>query len=262
VKEDLDYCGDVGVAVSNDGIHFTKLKEYGQALRPGGSEKYSFEDVNVVSHEGRYYMFLNRWDWANIDNPRISGTFIAVSDDLLRWEKIGLAFPDAKRIHRNACVLQNPHNEAVRVNGKFVMYINDGLIGFSDDLLHWESVENPNSWPGGECSAAITDYHKDDPDSILLMTGGHHTGHFYAAGEVHFSKKDVTKPLEWLPRPVLTAEEKYPFEAGLSADGKQPVSHWRDTVFFTGITLHQDKWWVYYGGSEYYTCLAVAPFAG
>lgn len=62
-------------------------------------------------------MFLNRWDWVNFDNPALSGVYSAVSDDLLNWEKTGLVLPDAKRIHRNPCVLQNPQNKAVRVNG-------------------------------------------------------------------------------------------------------------------------------------------------
>lgn len=260
VREDIDYCCDIGIAVSDDGINFNRIENNRGIFRHGRSEKYSFEDVNVVSCNGRYYMFLNRWDWANIENPQVSGVFIAVSEDLITWEKIGLAFPNATRIHRNGCVLQNPRNEAVRVNGQFVMYINNGLMGFSDDLIHWESIENPYSWPGGECSVALTDYRKEDDGSILLMTGGHHTGHFYAAGEVLFSKADVSKPVEWLPRPVLYAEDKYPWEAGLSAYSGKPVSYWRDTVFFTGITLHEDKWHVYYGGSEYYTCLATAPY--
>lgn len=262
VARDIDYCCDVGIAESRDGVHFARIREYSPFFRSGGSECYSFEDVNVVSYEGCYYMFLNRWDWAEIENPQISGVFIAVSDDLFTWKKMGLAFPNAQRIHRNPCVLQNPRNEAVKVNGKFVMYINDGLMAFSDDLLHWESIENPNSWPGGEGCLAMTDYMKADPLSVLLFTGGHHTGHFYAVGEVHFSKNDVMKPLDWLPRPILTADENIPWEAGFSVNGKHHVSYWRDTIFFTGITLNENRWLMYYGGSEYYTCLATAPFRG
>ena len=41
-----------------------------------------------------------------------------------------------------------------------------------------------------------------------------------------------------------------------------PISHWRDTVFFCGMTLVDDTWYCYYGGSEYYTCLATAPGGG
>lgn len=257
--EGIGYMCDAGAAVSDDGIHFRKLTEYSPFLRSGGDERFSFEDINVVEYEGTFYMFLNRWDWTAMQDPSISGIFIATSKDLLHWEKKGLAFPGAKRTHRNPVVVQNPNNEAVRINGKFIMYINDGLMGISEDLLHWDSIELGESWPGGEGCFALTDYDDAHPDNIVLFTGGHHTGHFYAVGEVLFKKNDPTHPVEWLPRPVLTTEKQYPWENGLSADeSDKVVSYWRDTIFFTGMTKHDDHWWAYYGGSEYYTCLAIS----
>jgi len=259
----IDYKCDVGIATSPDGIHFDKDREHSPILRRGGDERYSFEDVCVVKNGDTYYMFLNRWDWEDIVNPKICGIYIAVSKDLFHWEKVGLAFPDATRIHRNGCVLQDPDNAAVRnADGKFVMYINDGLVGLSDDLLHWESVEVKRTWPGGEGCLALADYDGNRPDNIVLFTGGHHTGHFYAIGEVLLSKRNVLTPVEWLPRPVLYAEDKYLFESGYSLDGKIKVSHWRDTIFFTGMTRCEDKYLFYYGGSEYYTCLATADVKG
>ena len=54
-----DYLCDIGVAVSDDGIHFQRVA--GPLLRRPEDWRYSFEDVNCVQHEGRYYMFLNRW---------------------------------------------------------------------------------------------------------------------------------------------------------------------------------------------------------
>ena len=110
--------------------------------------------------------------------------------------------------------------------------------------------------------------HPKRPEDILLFTGGHHTGHFYAIGEVLFSKQNPGMPVEWLPRPVLYVEEQYPWENGMSTaedrtafdERPVPVSYWRDTVFFTGMTLHGGRWWMYYGGSEYYTCLATADY--
>jgi predicted GH43/DUF377 family glycosyl hydrolase len=156
-------------------------------------------------------------------------------------------------------VLQNPQNKAIRVNGKFIMYINDGLIAYSDDLINWESSEMEANFPGGEGCFALSDYDKANADNIILFTGGHHTGHFYAVGEVLFNKNNPAKPIEWLPRPVLTVEEQYPWENGLSVEEPHiPISHWRDTIFFTGMTLYNNKWWAMYGGSEYYTCLATS----
>ncbi len=150
----IDYHCDIGVARSNDGIHFERVA--GPLFRHDGDEVYSFEDVCCVGHEGKYYMYLNRWDWACHNDPAVCGAYIAVSDDLIHLEKVGLAFPEADRIHRNPCVLQDGDNRPVRdAKGRFVMYINDGIIAYSTDLLHWESTEVDRFWPGGEGCFAL-----------------------------------------------------------------------------------------------------------
>lgn len=254
----IDYICDIGLAVSGDGIRFERVGNSG-LFRAGEDEKYSFEDACVVKYQDTYYLFCNRWDWLNREDPSICGVFLAISKDLTRWEKIGLIFPDAKIIHRNPVVIQNPDNNAVKINGKFVMYLNNGLIAYSKDLIHWEPRNVKNLWPGGEGCCAVTDYSQKHKDKIVLFTGGHHTGHFYAIGEVLFSKENPEEPIEWLPKPILYAEPEYPWENGLSASPPHvPVSYWRDTIFFTGMTRFNDKWYIYYGGSEYYTCLATA----
>lgn len=255
-----DYICDIGLATSTDGIHFVRDLQHSPFFRTGDDARYSFEDVNLVKHEDTWYLFCNRWNWEHPVDPSDCGIFLATSHDLLHWQKRGLVFPKADQIHRNACVLQNPANEAVRVNGRFVMYINNGLMAYSEDMVNWQSEKVEATWPGGEGCFALTDYTRSDPDRILLFTGGHHSGHFYAIGEVMLAKANPGRPLEWLSRPVLTADERIPYENGLSAeDPHHPVSRWRHTVFFTGMTLHKGQWMVYYGGSEYYTCLATAP---
>jgi predicted GH43/DUF377 family glycosyl hydrolase len=255
----FDYLCDIGVAASEDGIHFERVA--GPLLRRPEDWMFSFEDVNCVEHDGRYYMFVNRWDWARIKDPAVCGIFLAVSDDLVQWEHKGLVFPEAQRIHRNGTVLQDPDNRAVRdAHGRFVMYINDGLIAYSDDLLSWESRDLESVWPGGECAVAVAHYRPDSADRLVLFTGGNHTGHFYAKGEVLFSLEDPERPLDWLLRPVLTADPRFPYEDGYAAEPPHElVSHWRDTVFVCGMTRFKGRWHAYYGGSEYYTCLATAP---
>ena len=252
-----DYKCDCGLATSTDGIHWKRVA--GPFFRGGGDEVFSFEDINVAIHDGRYYMVFNRWDWGTWHDPKRCGAYLAVSDDMIHWEKLGLVFPDAEIIHRNGAILQNTRNEAVRVNGKFVMFINDGIIAYSDDMIHWESDRLHSNFAGGECSFAICDYDADNPDNVILFTGGANAGRHYAAGEVLFSKKDLKTPIEWLPRPILATDPQYPYENCFMVDGVTPNSGWYDTVFFTHITLHGDKWYAFYGGSEYYTCLATAP---
>jgi len=259
----FNYTCDIGIATSPDGLHFTKDTANSPLFATGEDADYSFEDANVVKHEGSYYLFCNRWYWPEPMNPARCGCFLAVSNDLITWKKHGLVFPHATEIHRNPCVVQSPDNEAVRINGRFVMYLNNGIIAYSDDMLHWESEVTETLWPGGEGCFALANYNRNYPDHILLFTGGQHTGHFYAIGEVLFHKDHPGKPLEWLPRPVLYAETRIPWEDGYSAEAPhQPVSYWRDTIFFTGMTRHDGKWWLYYGGSEYYTCLATAAADG
>ena len=179
---------------------------------------------------------------------------------MLNWQKVGIVFPAAKRVHRNAVVLQNPHNEAVRVNGKFVMYINFGLMAYSEDMIHWESRSVSHSFPGDEGCFALADHDSANPDDIVLFTGGNHTGHFYAAGQVRFSKTNLEKPIAYLPRPFLAADTTIPWENGFAdQERKNFISAYADCIFFNGLTLHNGKWWLYYGGSEYFTCLATAP---
>ena len=259
MKSDFDYICDIGVATGDDGVHFTKDTANSPFFRKGADHRYSYEDVNLVEYQGVYYLFCNQWDWEHQADHSVNGTFLATSTDLLHWNKHGIVFPKATRTHRNGVVLHDPQNRAVKVDRKFIMYINDGLIAYSDDLIHWESRDVKERWPGGEGCLALAHYSKEKPEDIILFTGGNHTGHFYAIGEVLFSATDPEKPRAWLPRPVLQAEEKYPWEIGLSAEPPhRPVSTFRDCIFFNALTLYRGKWWLYYGGSEYYTCLATA----
>lgn len=252
--DSFDYICDIGVAVSADGVRFERLA--GPLFRRGEEEKYSFEDVCCVRQGEEYFLFCNRWDWHNPLNPAVCGVYLATSFDLVNWQPRGLVFPEAKEIHRNACVVQNLHNEAVRVNGKYLMYLNNGLLAESEDLLHWTSRKVGVRWPGGEGCAAVTDLPGHEAD-IVLFTGGHHTGHFYAVGEVRFDRGNPERPLDWLNFPVLKCEPQYPWENGRSPRAPyNVVSRWRDTLFFTGLTERAGKIYLYYGGSEYYTCLA------
>ena len=253
------YICDIGIATSRDGLHFTKDSRHSPLFHNGRYRRYSYEDVSVAEHDGMYYLFCNQWLWDRQGDPRVNGTFLAISPDLVNWKRVGIVFPQARRIHRNAVVLQDPRNRAVPVNGKFVMYLNNGLMAYSTDMRHWESHEVSNHWPGGEGCFALANHCPEDPERIVLFTGGPHTGHFYAIGQVLFSTRDPERPSEYLPRPVLTADPAIPHEHGFSAaDPTKMISSFADCIFFNGLTQHTGRWWMYYGGSEYYTCLATA----
>lgn len=254
----IDYHCDIGLAKSSDGIRFERVA--GPFFRDDEHFIYSYEDVCLVTHEGKFYAYFNQWNWVNTRDTSQCGVCMAVSDDLFHWDFKGILFPTAARTHRNPCVLQNPNNEAIcDKNGRFVMYLNDGIVAYSEDLIHWESTEMTERFPGGEGCFALAQYDPQNPDAVILFTGGPHTGHFYAVGEVLFDLANCSKPLEWLRRPVLTADPSIPYEDGKLKDPPyQKCSHFCDTIFFTGMTQVGRKLYMYYGGSEYYTCLCSA----
>jgi predicted GH43/DUF377 family glycosyl hydrolase len=110
---------------------------------------------------------------------------------------------------------------------------------------------------------AIANHDRSRPDDLVLFTGGHHHGHFYAIGQVLFSMRNPVKPLEYLPRPMLAADPAIPHESGRRAQSPHdPISNFHDCIFFNALTCHAGQWWLYYGGSEFYTCLATAPAPG
>lgn len=263
----INYHCDIGTAVLRrktiaDGEKMYFERVAGPFFRHGEDFIYSFEDVccvdagESVSHP-RYCIYLNRWDWARMNDPSVSGIICCTSDDLIHWENHGLLFPDAGRIHRNPCVLQDADNRPVKdMSGRYVMYINNGLIAFSHDLMHWESEETGYDWPGGEGCFALS-----RGEDIILFTGGNHSGHFYAVGEVLFSRENPKKPLDYLQNPVLTSDPAIPWEDGRLADPPHDYcSEFSDTIFFTGMTRSGDRLYVSYGGSEYYTCLATIKY--
>lgn len=53
VHPNIDYKCDVGVAISKDGFNYTKPEGISPIFRSSEDKKYSFEDVNVVEHEGK-----------------------------------------------------------------------------------------------------------------------------------------------------------------------------------------------------------------
>ena len=97
----IGYVGDIGLATSRNGVRFRKETTCSPFFRKGEDRRYSFEDVCCVWHDGRYYLFCNRWYWPDVWNPAVNGVFLATSTDLRRWTPRGLCFPGASRIHRN-----------------------------------------------------------------------------------------------------------------------------------------------------------------
>lgn len=244
----------ISLAWSDDGINWKKYED--NPVLPVTEARETCEDPHLVKCKNTYYLHYNTWYWSPNRTSATGGEALASSKDLKQWERHGLPFVDLsedKKIPRNGSIVQNFYNEAVKVNGRYIMYMNEH-IAYSEDLLNWEikSLEGKpcQEWASGhqlETCIAITDYMVSN-DYILVFLAGGIEGHRYAITEAVYSRKNPEELLEVLEHPILYATEPYEVEGG-----------YRDVLFMESLTMHQGKWWLYYGASEKFIALATAP---
>ncbi len=140
----------IGIAESNDGLHFTKSPKpliypdndpFLEYEKDGGCE-----DPRIVeSEDGTYIMTYTAF------NGKLARLCIATSKDLFTWQKYGLAFGKAKdgnyanlwsKSGSIICKRNKDKLIATKVNGKYWMYWGetDIFLATSDNLIDWEPV--------------------------------------------------------------------------------------------------------------------------
>lgn len=139
----------IGLAWSEDGYNFTKHPE--PILYPDNDfmKKYEWEggveDPRIFEDEsGLYYIIYTAF------NGSSAKLAIAVSHDLLNWEKQGLLFSGTKyenvwsKVGSVICCQVDERFVATKIDGKYWMYWGeqkDVYAAVSDDLIHWQPVE-------------------------------------------------------------------------------------------------------------------------
>jgi predicted GH43/DUF377 family glycosyl hydrolase len=268
----------IGLASSDDGIHFTKYptpvlypdsSEFMQYDYPGGCE-----DPRVVQTEDSLYvMVYTSW------NYKVARLSIAVSKDLITWEKKGPAFlkaNDGKFLDiwsKSGSIItkmSGDHIVAAKINGKYGMYWGENFVNlaWSDNLVDWyPSVDaqgeltqvigpRKNKFDSQltECGppALIT-----DEGIVLFYNGKNSEGDdaevnlprgTYSVGKVILDVNDPGK-MVWrsdtcLLKPTLTHEITGQYKAG--------------TTFSEGLVYFMDKWFLYYGTADSFVGVAVS----
>ncbi|HTU51081.1 MAG TPA: glycoside hydrolase family 130 protein [Acidobacteriaceae bacterium] len=270
----------LGMAVSSDGIHFTrraapvfypadddqKANEW-----PGG-----VEDPRLVETEdGTYVLTYTQW------NRKIARLAVATSKDLIHWTKYGPAFQEAlggkyaSRWSKSAGIVTRLDEKkgrliAAKIEGKYWMYWGEGTVylATSADLIHWTPVENgsgglqvllaprpgrfDSSFPEGGPPPVLTKY------GIVLIYNGRNAekdgdpklGPFaYSAGEALFDTHAPAKLLARTDEPVLKPELPYE-KTGQYAAG---------TTFSEGLVYFKGQWMLYYGCADSLVSVAMAP---
>lgn len=267
----------IGLAVSDDGIHFTKMKEpvlypdssaFSQYDHPGGCE-----DPRIVERkDGTYVLLYTSW---NRDVARLS---VATSADLVNWTKQGSAFAKAyngrflntwSKSGSVVTELKNKKITAAKINGKYWMYWGENpmYLASSDDLIDWTPVLNEQQelFIALQPRAKKFDSHLTEPgppalltkNGILLIYNGKNIENenadpalpkgTYCGGQALFDKKDPSRLIrrseDYFIRPDLPHEISGQYKAG--------------TTFAEGLVFFGGKWFLYYGTADSMVGVAV-----
>jgi predicted GH43/DUF377 family glycosyl hydrolase len=273
-----EHTSRLGLATSNDGIHFTRLPEPvfypandAQKSRewPGG-----VEDPRLVeSEDGTYVLTYTQWN-------RVTYSIgIATSKDLQHWTKYGPAFlGSAKGKYDNlkyksggiVTHLLNGRLIAAKVNGKYWMYWGEGAIRLatSPDLIHWTPVEDATGKPIEVLTKRPGHFDSGFPETgpppvltdagiVVLYNGKNDPDHgdpvlganAYAAGEALFDAHDPSHLIARTEAPVLKPEKAY----------EKTGQYVAGTTFAEGLVRFHNKWFLYYGCADSEVGVVSAP---
>lgn len=265
----------LGLATSDDGVHFTRSgapvfypADDAQKDRewPGG-----VEDPRVVeAPDGSYVLTYTQW------NRKSTSIGVATSKDLVHWTKYGPVFPPSDRAafhsYKSSGIvtqLVNGRLIAARINNKFWMYWGEVEIHLatSPDLIHWTALEDANGDPIVLLKRRDGLFDSGFPEvgppavvtknGIVLLYNGKNGASrgaagldpgAYSVGEALFSADDPAKLLKRTDEPVFRPE--LPFERS----GQYPTG----TTFAEGLVYFKGRWMLYYGCADSFVGVAVA----
>ncbi len=255
-----DLISHVGLATSDDGIHFEREPE--PVMSPTEDyERFGCEDPRVTEIDGTYYLTYSGWDRER------ALLCLATSTDLRTWTKHGPMFPDFDTFQPQGNGGQTGGwSKAggilpVPIDGRYLMYFGEGSIwhAWSDDLIRWTPCANDEPPIMQPAKDTFTSFLVEvGPPPIVLSNGLILLVHNaavkyddgtvrYTCGQLLFSPDRPTEILAELTRPWL---EPSTFE-----DTNGLVSN---VTFVEGLVELNGTWFAYYGQSD--STLGVATY--
>ena len=267
----------IGYAESLDGITMTRddlpvlfpaEDTYKDIEWEGGCE-----DPRVaMTEDGTYVMLYTAW---NRNIPRLA---VAVSKDLKKWTKHGLAFAKAYNgrfadlASKSASIVTGVKDGKLvieKINGKYFMYWGEKAVyaATSDNLIDWEPVLDENNElrkiavpRAGYFDSRLTECGPPaikTVNGIVLLYNGKNGDEMdwdpdfpegaYCAGQFLFDANDPYKVLDRLDKPFFVPEAAFE-KSGQYKDG---------TVFIEGLAYLKNKLYLYYGCADSQVAVAV-----
>lgn len=253
----------VGLAVSEDGLHFSKMKE--PVLYPDNDSlkvyewEGGIEDPRVVETEdGRYVMTYTAYD------GKTARLLLAMSPDLIHWTKRGTVLNGRYKdtwSKSGAIVARRNGSRVVaeKVNGLYWMYFGDTdiFLATSEDLIHWKPLEE-----NGELRSVLKP-RKNYFDSRLVESGPFalltdkgivliyngmnaeadgdplYAKGAYCGGQALFDKANPAQMVHRLETPFIRPDKEYETTGQVS-----------QVCFLEGMVPFQDRWLLYYGTAD------------
>jgi predicted GH43/DUF377 family glycosyl hydrolase len=271
--QDNQMTSRLGLAVSEDGLHFTKQPAPILFPEEDDFKKYEWnggiEDPRVVeSEDGTYILTYTAYD------GKTARLCLATSKDLQTWTKHGLVLGEGKYkdtwSKSGAIVARREGNKTVatKIDGKYWMYFGDTdlFMATSEDLIHWEVAENEESQklisvlhprPGYFDSRLVEPgpYALLQEDGILLIYNGSNAANLndasmpkftYSAGQALFDKNQPYKLIARTDTNFIQPDKPY-----------EKVGEVNEVCFVEGLVYFKDKWFLYYGTADSKIAVAV-----
>lgn len=271
--QDENMTSRLGLAISEDGLHFEKQGE--PIFYPANDSMKIYEwqggveDPRIVeSEDGRYILTYTSYD------GKTARLCLATSTDLKNWTKHGLVLGYGKykdTWSKSGAIVARQEGSrmiATKINGKYFMYFGDTklFLASSEDLIHWEVAENEENQKMIEVlhpRAGYFDSRLVEPgpfallkeDGILLIYNASNAANFndtnlkkftYAAGQALFDKN---KPYQLIQRTndyFIYPEKDY-----------EKVGEVNDVCFVEGLVYFKNKWFLYYGTADSKIAVAI-----
>ncbi len=272
-SQDTAMTSRLGLAVSEDGLHFTKQPEPIFYPAEDSMKKYEWkggvEDPRVVeAADGSYVLTYTSYD------GKTARLCLATSKDLQHWTKQGLVLKEAKYrdtwSKSGAIVVENKDGKmvAVKIAGKYWMYFGDTnlFIATSDDLINWKVAENEESKKMIEVLHPRMGYFDSrlvEPgpfamlkkEGIMLIYNSSNAANFndtslskftYSAGQALFDKNQPYKLISRTENSFIKPDKPY-----------EKIGEVNEVCFVEGLVYFKNKWFLYYGTADSKIAVAV-----
>ena len=251
--QDANGTSRLGYASSTDGIRFTRRPEPVLSPEADYERGGGVEDPRLVKIDNTFYLTYTAY------NKKDAQLALAVSKDLVHWERKGVILP-AYKGRWNVGWTKAGAILPEKIDGKYWMYYlgtapdkTDQMgVAYSTDLLHWTDALDVPVLPRrtGRWDSRVVEPGPAPfltADGIVLIYNGADDSLVYRTGIARFDRKDPRRVLSRTEMPVFAPE------ADWEKKGQVP-----NVVFVEGMIRQANRWLFYYGGADKYIGVARA----